>query len=111
MKTKTSIYVRTSFVAFHNWEGAPRSVAFLRNKHRHVFHVTVEKEVSHQDREIEFFTYKAAIDKWIDKNWANYFWENKSCEMFAQELLERFDADRVIVSEDGENGAIVRRVM
>ena len=49
------IYIQTQFTGYHRWDDAPDCVAFLRNTHRHVFHVKVTVPVQHNDRAIEFF--------------------------------------------------------
>lgn len=113
MPTKRSIEVTTRFVDFHCWPKAPNEVAFLRNLHRHVFHVTVEIAVEANDREIEFFILQKDINELIEfkirpmKKW-------KSCEMMAERIaiiLSEMYEDREIsvkVSEDGENAAIIK---
>ncbi len=104
------VVVRTSFEGFHRWPDAPDEVAFLRDLHRHVFHVRAVKRVGHVDRDVEFILLKREIDGCIQctiparaegvSTW--------SCERWAVELLERFDLEECEVSEDGENGAVVR---
>ena len=103
----TKVFITTSFPAFHCWPGAPDECSFLRNKHRHVFHVRMEKEVFHSDRDIEFITFKKEVDRYINEVWANSDMQNESCEMLAKTFMEIFKCVRVEVSEDGENGAIV----
>jgi hypothetical protein len=106
---KTSIWVTSQFVGFHRWVNAPDDVAFLRSYHRHVFHVKVHIPVTHQDRDVEFFTFKKRLDAYLSVA----FHETKfdqSCEMIAEKILGAFDCASVVeVSEDGENGAIVSR--
>ncbi len=103
------IFVKTRFTAFHNWPDAPEEVGFLRNIHRHEFHVEVRWNVSHSDRDREFFIMKRKLQTHLTKY---YFGKNlgeRSCEMIAYEIMEEFEANTVIVSEDGENGSIWRR--
>jgi hypothetical protein len=102
-----SITVTTTFPALHCWPDAPEDVSFLRTPHRHLFHVTVSKKVSHGDRDIEFILYKGAIEAFLQKNWYDKNLGTASCEEMAEVLLALFKADTVIVSEDDENGAIV----
>lgn len=109
---QNSIFVKTSFVGFHAWPGAPDQVAFLRNLHRHVFHVRVEVEVKHDDREIEFFIFKRDVDSIIREHVQPKLKERSqmSCEMLSDCLHSfltiKYPArDMVIeISEDDENG-------
>lgn len=110
MKTEISIFVRSQFVAWHSWQDAPKEVSYLRNLHRHVFHVTVEKRVEHGNRDIEFCKFKQNLDEIISSRYMYKELPNVSCEQIADVLMFYMQADRVIVSEDGENGAIVRRI-
>lgn len=110
--TKTSltiIWVRTQFVAFHRWPEAPNEVAFLRDFHRHVFHVELSVVVGHDDREVEFFTLKKALDEVLCLHFEGTY-SRKSCEQFAKDIAGWFNyltVGKITVSEDGENGATV----
>ncbi len=85
---------------------APEKVKFLRDPHRHEFHVTLTMEVSHDNRDIEFIQLKEQLDGYLRVNWENSSSGN-SCEQVAKHILNYFDAYSVSVSEDGENGATV----
>ena len=114
MTTKTFIRVRTQFEGFHHYPNAgeidPR-IKFLENTHRHIFKVEVKISVTHLDREIEYYVARWALDEFIISGDRN----NQSCEMIATEILNQhliptYGDDRlyqVVVSEDGENDAIV----
>ena len=66
MKEDTNyIWITTSMEGFHAYPDAPDEVAFLRNRHRHLFHFRVYIEVFHDDREIEFFMFKRDVEKMI----------------------------------------------
>jgi hypothetical protein len=54
LKTATSITVRFTAPGFHQWPAAPQRRAYLRERHRHLFHVAVTIPVLHADREVEF---------------------------------------------------------
>lgn len=110
MKTRTIVYCTTQFQAWHNWPGAPDEVAFLRSMHRHMFHVKVWKAVNHDDRDIEFISFKRDVDQYIGNTFEDEQLEGVSCEMMARAILEKFDAACVLVSEDDENGALVEDV-
>lgn len=100
------IYVKTQFEALHRWVHAPEEVAFLRDYHRHCFHVKVGFNVTHSDRDIEFFIFKKQLDKFLKKNFEGGSF-NMSCEDFALSILRYFRCEFVEVSEDGDNGAVV----
>lgn len=112
-ETKISVWVTDSFVGFHKWVDAPDEVYFLRNEHRHVFHVKVSVAVTHGDRDVEFFILKRDLGnhcaRFADQSFLY------SCEQLASMLGELLQEDRykvqwVEVSEDGENGARVEYV-
>lgn len=109
MNTKTIVWISTAFQAWHRWKDAPDDVSFLRDFHRHLFHVKVGVEVNHGDREVEFFTFKRRVEDYIHKVYADQPRLEVSCEMIAADLLKAFSAQEVTVSEDGENGATVTR--
>lgn len=105
---KTIVWITTQFTGFHSWDRAPDSVAFLRHKHRHLFHVKIGVEVKHSDRDVEFFLFKKEVDSFLKKEYEGKYFDC-SCEHIASILLNKFEAYFVEVSEDGENGAIVSR--
>lgn len=103
---KTFIVVRTSFEAYHQWPECPFSdVAFLKNLHRHIFHVEVKIETT-SDRQIEFIRHKNLINKFIDSKYKGLDLGPTSCEVIAEQLAKEFGASSVEVFEDAENGAI-----
>lgn len=115
------VYCTLHIEGTHNWPGCPfDEVAYLRDPHRHMFHIKAYKPVSHSDRDVEFIMLKHQINKHlIGKYWSS--WEESeiaagtglcefgamSCEMIAEELIGEFDLSKCEVSEDGENGAVV----
>ena len=109
---KIYVWLTTKFEGYHNWPDAPVHLSFLRSTHRHIFHVKMLFEVSHSDRDIEFIETKWKVEDYIKNRWDSSQARPRtgvSCEMIAEDLLEHFDAFRVEISEDGENGAIVER--
>jgi len=104
---KTFIIVTTDKVGFHKYDNAPDNVKFLRDLHRHKFHIKLGIEVKHDNRELEFFTVLYALESYIrDIN------EVGSCEMFATNIYNFFKDFYsrncwVEVWEDKENGARV----
>ena len=106
VKIKTVVWVTSQFEAFHRWKKAPQDVKFLRDYHRHLFHVKVGMEVNHGDREIEFFQFKRKLEDIIANTWTGKKIDG-SCEIIAEDLRAYLGASFVTVSEDGENGATV----
>ena len=106
---QTRVFATTRFEGFHRWPQAPDEVGFLRDRHRHIFHVRAEKTVTHDDRDVEFILLKRAVEAEIKTLSDEEDMEAWSCERWATELLQRLQLDKVEVSEDGENGAVVER--
>ena len=109
---KTNILVSLQVEGFHYWKDAPEIVKFLRDSHRHIFHIEIEKEVSHADRDIEIILFKRSVLDFIKKIWGVKEREyvefgGSSCEMIADIILTEFKCVKVKVTEDGENGAVV----
>lgn len=98
-----SVFVNVRFEGFHSWPDAPAEVAFLRSPHRHEFHVTAVRAVTHDDRDVEIIMLKRAVQLYCDTNFKGP--HHMSCEMMARQLAETFSLERCAVSEDGENGA------
>ncbi len=104
---RTFVWVTTQFEACHRWLGAPKDVYYLSYYHRHLFKVKVTIEVSHGNREVEFFQFKRKLDIYLKELYAGRKFEF-SCEQIATDILKQFiNCDSVEVSEDGENGATV----
>ncbi len=110
----TTIWVTAQFEALHFYKDAPVAVDFLRHPHRHVFHVRVEMKVTHQDRDVEFITFK----HWLEQRCSALRGRSPfqmSCEMIADSLIQEMRIARiwpmawvrVDVSEDNENGGSV----
>ena len=104
---KKRVIITTSFPAIHYWEQCPiESVGFLRNPHRHVFHVTVKIPVNHDDRDIEFIDFKNKLEKYIQEVFYNKNIGQTSCEMICKEIMLHFPLITYIkIMEDNENGA------
>jgi hypothetical protein len=94
------------FEAMHRWPAAPSAVVFLRSMHRHLFHVAVTQRVAYADRDVEFFDLQRKVSDYISRHLAGTA-TTKSCEQMALEICRHFRAERVSVSEDGENTATV----
>lgn len=119
----TTVWVTHRFVGHHNWPDAPPHRAYLRDQHRHVFHVRVEVPVTHDDRDIEFHDLLSAVEAACmllgtarnHTDPAVVFLDSMSCEQIAVNIAHtvrnRWDHVAFVsceVSEDGENGATYR---
>ena len=120
--TSKMIWVRFSQEGIHRYPAAltdPKlatkdeyDVSFLGHPHRHIFHFQVWISVTHDDRDIEFIQFK----RWLQNLYGNGIIEldYKSCEMIANDLHGQISARYpgrevwIEVSEDGENGALVK---
>ena len=107
---KTSIWVTFQVEGLHHW---PNAGDYLLHPHRHVFHFRVETTVEHDNREIEFITFKRELKKQAERIVSPGYVVPYSCEEIAKHLIlymKNVYGDRdytVEVSEDGENGATV----
>ena len=110
---KTNIICTLRIEGIHHWPDCNiERVSFLKHPHRHEFHITCKKEVSHSDRDIEFIDLKCQVKDFFFKTYwlANnsyYDFKSMSCEAIAEVLIEEFDLNYCKVMEDGENGAEV----
>jgi len=115
--SNTTIWVKFQKEGIHKYPAAltdPKlaEVSFLGHPHRHIFHFYVEVEVFHDDRDIEFIMLKRELESLYSDG--IMVLDYMSCEMIARELGE-YIIDKygeryvsVSVSEDDENGAIVK---
>ena len=100
------VVVKLQFEGIHRWENCHLDeVFFLKDYHRHIFHVELTKKVSHNDRDIEIIKLKRDILEYFGTQPVHL--DNQSCEDIAEKLLINFDACSVKVLEDNENGAFV----
>ena len=87
-------------------------VSFLANAHRHIFHFKIWISVVHNDRDLEFIQFK----RWCESLYNQGILELdfQSCEMMSDALYAQISAkypDREVwieVSEDGENGSLIK---
>lgn len=112
---KPFIIVKLQVEGVHFWPDAKTKlpeVAYLSSPHRHIFHVTVTKAVTHEDRDIEIIMFKRELQDYFQRNFFDTSLQlvnfgARSCETIAKDLVEAFDLDIAEVLEDGENGAAV----
>ena len=113
VQISTEVYCTLQLEGLHHWPGCPiAEVSYLKDLHRHVFHIKAHKLVTHADRDVEFIELKHKINLYLEHE----YWDGtlrlmhfgaQSCEMIAKELITKFNLSKCEVSEDGENGAIV----
>jgi hypothetical protein len=112
---KLSIIVQLQIEGIHYWKDCNISdVIYLKHPHRHVFYVTLKKQVSHSDRDIEIIKLKHEVityfeETYFDNHLGLHNFRNMSCEDIAIEILNKFNCNKVKVLEDNENGAEVKR--
>jgi hypothetical protein len=73
-----------------------------------VFYIAFAKEVTHDDREVEYIHLGHQIEAFLTKYDHNF--GPKSCEMIAREILEEFELSGCEVLEDDLGGASVSKV-
>ena len=89
-------------------------VSFLAYPHRHIFHFRVWIDVFHNDRDVEFIQFKRWLEALYNSNQSVLSLDYKSCEMISDDLYlqiaQRYPGRAVWieVSEDGENGALIK---
>ena len=103
---KKEIVVKVQVEGIHHWPECPiEEVEFLRWRHRHMFSITLWKEVHHNDREIEIIQLGRRVKEYLGTQPIDF--GRRSCEDIAEDLLGVFGASAVEVLEDNENGAKV----
>jgi hypothetical protein len=99
------VVIKLQHEGIHNWPECPfDDVAFLRNPHRHIFHITAKKDVRHDDRDVEIIKLKREMLEYLQEA-ITINMHSMSCEMLARNLGRRFQLSSCEVLEDGENGA------
>ena len=98
----------------HCWKAAPSKFCYLRNEHRHIFHIRCWFAVTDPDREIEINDQQSEIESAIYKQFGKNkgtgaYFGGMSCEDIAKWCIERFGCISCEVLEDGYGGAYVRK--
>jgi hypothetical protein len=110
-KIQIEVFCTLQFIATHSWPDCPfETESYLRDTHRHVFHIKAFKQVTHNDRDVEFIGLKNQIIYYLLDKYPTGEFGAKSCEMLAIELISEFNLSRCSVDEDGENGAVVTAI-
>lgn len=111
---QTNVIVNLQVDGLHYWKGVTeipemKEVDFLQHLHRHMFWICAKMQVNHDDRDVEIIMLKRNILKYLNRYWNDtrncYHFGERSCEMIARELLEKFGLEYCSVLEDNENGA------
>src|ERR1044072_1738789 len=105
------VIIRFALPGFPHYPGAPAEVSFPADRHRHLFHFELTFQVSHDNRDLEFFLTSADAQRYVRGRFQGGTepceFGARSCEMIARDLFEHYAARgcvRVEVWEDGENG-------
>ena len=115
---KYSVVVTFSIEGFHCWPEAKEifpEVAFLSDRHRHMFGFRCYARVTHTHRDKEFILLNREIKRNLQLNFEKDVdnvleFGPMSCEAIGTWLLETFpELYKVEVWEDWENGAIIKR--
>ena len=116
---KPRIKVKHVVLGTHNWPNAEEvfpEVGFLSHEHHHDFNISVECDVNHHDREIEFIMLRVELMKFIDQKWPGKYIKKFgpfSCEQIGQVIqthMENIYGMRnwtIEVFEDNIQGAII----
>jgi NTP pyrophosphatase (non-canonical NTP hydrolase) len=104
------VRVATEQPGWHRWPMAPEHRAYLRERHLHNFRFEVFIPVEGPDRDIEFHDAREALERAIHDIAPTCEFGDKSCEMLAQEVLDRMpEVSEARVSEDPNHGGVVTR--
>lgn len=96
----TTVIASFEVAGFHQYNDAPESVSFLKNKHRHTFKISVGYKVSSLDREREIFTCTDEVKDYLHEAFGYPCqFENMSCEQIATEILEFGEDDGMVFCE------------
>ena len=114
------VRVKHIVLGTHNWPKAGEifpDVGFLQHEHHHDFHIYVECDVEHHDREIEFIMLRIELMKMIDQLYPGQYIKKfgpSSCEHIAESILQKMKYKygernwKVSVFEDNIQGGIIQ---
>lgn len=113
----TLITSRFTVPGMHCWPGAHETRAYLRDPHRHLFHVEVTIPVNHDERDTEWHDLNQVAQEIVDdmadriENGLHYFGA-RSCETLARQLFTELDENGLDVHsvEWGEDGEFSARI-
>ena len=74
-----TVYSYVQVEGLHKWGNCPiDEVSYLRDLHRHTFHIKCYKTVYHDDRDIEFIQFQHTVKDYLQK----YFDPTANCLNF-----------------------------
>lgn len=108
---KRFVLTHNSIEGFHYYPNAPKFCHYLSQKHRHIFVIRCEFEISHNDREIEINFQQQEIEKFLKERFGSPCeFNGMSCEHIAELLLNNFEKMyKCSVLEDNYGGASLTR--
>lgn len=111
---KVSVQVEIVVPGYHRWAQASENLMHLRYRHAHDFKVTVQSNVTHNDREIEFYELRFVLERYFKDHYPHtdygYEFGEESCETIAAKVMDHFpEFVRVSVFEDNGMGAIISK--
>ena len=109
MKRKVLTY--NAIEGFHRYHNAPEFCAYLSARHRHIFVIRCEFEVSHNEREIEINEQQHVIEKMLAKRFGTPCeFDDMSCETIAELIMKEYKScTKAEVKEDDYGGASLSR--
>lgn len=109
MKRKVLTY--NAIEGFHRYPNAPEFCAYLSARHRHIFVIRCEFEVSHNEREIEINEQQHVIEKMLTKKFGSPCeFGDMSCETIAELIMKEYKrCIKAEVKEDDYGGASLSR--
>jgi hypothetical protein len=106
---KKTVIIQFDIDGYHFYKSAPKVVDFLKNRHRHIFTIKCGYKVDNLNREKEIFIQRNIIKKYlIDTYGQPCEFENMSCEMIAEKIIEYEKNNEMIwceVWEENTGGA------
>jgi hypothetical protein len=97
---KSEVLIKFDIEGFHNYPEAPYQVHFLSYIHRHTFVISCGYKVTDLNREQEIFICRDEVKKYIYMIYGNPCkFNNNSCEMIAENILNQFSSKGMIWCE------------
>lgn len=91
---KKTVIIQFEVEGFHNYPNPPKEVEFLSYNHRHTFVFKCGYKVEHLNREKEIFICRDIVKKYLFEQFGNPCqFKNMSCEMIAEEMLNKYKND------------------
>lgn len=97
---KNTVIIKIEVDGFHHYPNAPKKVEFLSYNHRHTFKIKAAYLVNELNREKEIFIQRDYIKEYLNESYGYPCqFEDMSCEMIANEILEFSKDDGMIWCE------------